>query len=93
MLVLTDNATNVITSLVSDNELPAGAGLRISASGDGAQPLTLSTAVVPDAADQVVEEHGARVFLDSDAALMLEDKVLDAEVSDQGKVQFLLAPQ
>jgi hypothetical protein len=36
----------------------------------------------------VIEANGARVFLASDAAEVLADKSLDAEVDDQGGVAF-----
>jgi hypothetical protein len=35
-----------------------------------------------------VENDGARVYLDTDAALVLEDRVLDAQPDGQGGVQF-----
>lgn len=92
MLVLTKNASTVISSLVAERELPPDAGLRISAVGNTDDPLRISTAVVPDDTDTVVEEEGARVFLEPNAADMLDDKVLDAVV-EQGQVQFVLARQ
>jgi hypothetical protein len=41
----------------------------------------------------VVEESGARVFLEQNAASTLDDKILDAAVDDKGGVEFLLVPQ
>jgi iron-sulfur cluster assembly protein len=93
MLVLTDHAMQVISSLVDHPELPEGAGLRISTPGNGTQPLAVTTAAAPETEDQIVEDQGARVFLDPGAAELLDDKVLDAEVTDSGAVQFLLAIQ
>jgi Fe-S cluster assembly iron-binding protein IscA len=93
MLLLTDNASLVINSLVDRPELPEGAGLRISAPGDGSEPLTVTTAAEPEASDQVIEEQGARVFVDPNAAVILDDKVLDARVTDAGNVQFVLGVQ
>jgi Fe-S cluster assembly iron-binding protein IscA len=43
--------------------------------------------------DQVLEEDGARVFLEETAAETLEDKVLDAQVDDNGGVQFTISVQ
>jgi Fe-S cluster assembly iron-binding protein IscA len=40
----------------------------------------------------VIEEQGARVFLDSGAASLLDDKVLDASV-EGNQVEFTLADQ
>jgi Fe-S cluster assembly iron-binding protein IscA len=93
MLLLTDTASQVICSLVDRPELPTGAGLRISTTGNGTEPLAVATAAEPEAADQVVEEQGARVFIDAGAAAILDDKVLDARVTDGGNVQFVLATQ
>jgi iron-sulfur cluster assembly protein len=96
MLMLTETATQVIGALVERRpELPESAGLRISASSEDTAEsgLTVSTSENPQPGDQVVEEQEARVFLDTDAAEMLDDKVLDAEVDDTGQVRFLVAPQ
>jgi hypothetical protein len=41
----------------------------------------------------VVEDHGARVFLDRGAADTLDDKVLDAAIDQQGGVEFTVIPQ
>ncbi len=46
----------------------------------------------PDEGDQVIEQAGARVFVEPEAALILEDKILGATVvGDQ--VQFSLNEQ
>ena len=42
--------------------------------------------------DQVVEEHGAQVFLEPEAADVLDDRLLDADIRDD-KVRFVLEPQ
>ena len=47
----------------------------------------------PETTDAVVEVEGARVFLDAGAALALEDKVLDAQMEQDGSVRFALAVQ
>lgn len=92
MLAVTENAVSVISQLTDRPELPDGAGLRI-ASSDEAPNLTVSPAGNPEAGDQVVESEGARVFLEPEAAAMLDDKVLDARVNDSGGVEFLVANQ
>jgi iron-sulfur cluster assembly protein len=90
MLMLTENATRVIGALSDNPDLPDGAGLRIVTAPEG---LSVSPASGPDVADQVVEEANARVFLEPDAAIVLDDKVLDAHVDDDGQVQFMLGQQ
>jgi iron-sulfur cluster assembly protein len=92
MLAVTENATSVIRQLTDHPELPDGAGLRM-ASTDETPNLTVSPVGTPEEGDQVVENGGARVFLASEAADILEDKVLDARVNDAGGVEFLVAAQ
>ena len=52
----------------------------------------LSVVPVPAEDDEVIEEQGARVFLEPDAASLLDDKVLDAKL-EQNKVAFTIADQ
>lgn len=87
MLTLTDNAVSAIRDLTAEQKVPEGAVLRI-ATDPSAGALTLNLVQQPALGDQVVENAGAQVFLDSDAAQLLDDKVLDAAVDPQGGVQF-----
>jgi iron-sulfur cluster assembly protein len=94
VLTLTENASAVIKNITESQEQPEGSGLRIVQQGDGQEAeLALTTATTPEAGDQVVEDQGARVFLEETAAETLEDKVLDAQVDESGGVQFTLAIQ
>jgi iron-sulfur cluster assembly protein len=93
MLDLTDNATSVIRSIAERPESPDDAGLRVAAGGESADRLTVARADGPQEGDQVVEKEGARVFLDPHAAEILDDKVLDAQVGDEGGVEFLVSGQ
>jgi iron-sulfur cluster assembly protein len=93
MLVLTDKATSVIRALNDQPDLPDEVGLRIAGPADGPSALAISRAVTPSREDQVIEQEGARVFLDPTAANLLEDMVLDANVEPDGSVRFLLASQ
>jgi iron-sulfur cluster assembly protein len=92
MVTLTDNAVAAIRNLTTEREAPEGAGLRI-ATDPAAGSLTLSLATEPTEGDQVVDSEGARLFLDQDAAQLLDDKALDASVDSAGSVQFELAEQ
>lgn len=87
MLTLTENAVMVIRDLTTQEEVPDGAGLRIATDPSGSS-LTLALAAEPAQGDQVVDEAGARLFLDPDAAQFLDDKALDAAIDPQGAVQF-----
>lgn len=90
MLALTENAVSVIRDLTANTEEPTTSGVRIAVD-QGEQQLSLSLA--PEAADgdQVLEHSGARVYLERDAATLLEDRTLDATVDEQGGVQFMVA--
>jgi iron-sulfur cluster assembly protein len=92
MLAVTDNAVTVIRDLTTQNEVPVGSGLRIAADASEGS-LTLSLVPEPEDGDQIVDTRGARLFLDSDAAQMLEDKELDAAVDPGGSVQFAVGEQ
>ncbi len=93
MLMLTENATSVVRALVERHELADDAGLRIAAEGGDAGSLTVSATGSPAEGDQVVEESGARVFLEPVAAATLDGMVLDARVDDEGRVEFFLGAQ
>ena len=93
MLTLTDNAVSAILALTSQPEQPPDAGLRIMGQGEGVPPFQLALADTPADGDQVIEANGAWVFLASDAAVVLADKSLDAEVDYQGSVAFSVSTQ
>jgi Fe-S cluster assembly iron-binding protein IscA len=93
MLAVTDNAATAIRDITAAQEVPPGAGLRIAADDASTGALTLSVVAEPAIGDQVVDASGARVFLDSQAAELLDDKELDAGVDASGAVQFAVAEQ
>ncbi|MET7282500.1 Fe-S cluster assembly protein HesB [Kribbella sp. NPDC005582] len=93
MLTLTENATLVIKSITGVEGAPEGAGVRISQENPADPALAVTTTEAPQPGDQVVEDAGARVFLEENAANALDDKILDAAVDDKGGVEFLLVPQ
>jgi iron-sulfur cluster assembly protein len=92
MLAVTDNAASVIRDLTNQGEVPEGSGLRIASDATEGS-LTLSLAPEPEEGDQIVDASGARLFLDPGAAIMLDDKELDAAVDPAGSVQFAVAEQ
>jgi iron-sulfur cluster assembly protein len=96
VLTLTENANNVVKTIV-DQAAPNGqeghAGLRISQDAPDSPALNVMPTEAPQPGDQVLEDSGARVFLEETAAVTLDDKVLDAQVDENGGVQFSIAPQ
>jgi Fe-S cluster assembly iron-binding protein IscA len=92
MLTLTTEAAAEIRNIVDQPEVPEGGGLRIANDAD-ARSLTLSLAAVPAEDDKVLDESGARVFLDPHAAVILDDKTLDVAADRDGRMQFAISPQ
>jgi iron-sulfur cluster assembly protein len=93
MLTLTDQAVAAIRNLTTRPGLPAQTGLRIAPGEADTGGLALSLADGPQAGDRVIEETDVQVFVQPDAAAVLEDKELDAQISEDGEVSFLLQPQ
>ena len=94
MLALTDSAVEAVKRIVlSSDEVSETSGLRMVAEQTGMQTsLQLSVVPLPAEDDEVIEEQGARVFLEPEAASLLDDKVLDASVV-QDQVAFTIAEQ
>lgn len=92
MLTLTDSAATEIRTLTASPEIPESSGLRIATSDDGGN-LLLSLASEPSDGDAVVEEHGARVFLEPAVAVLLDNQALDTAIDQDGKTRFAVNPQ
>lgn len=92
MLTLTENASTIVKTLVEQNLPTQDAGLRFSQLDGQESALTVETAEQALPGDQVIEQAGAKVFLDETAAVALGDQILDADVDDTGSVQFSITP-
>jgi iron-sulfur cluster assembly protein len=94
LLALTDSAVQAVKHIVSSSdEVSETGGLRMVAERAGTQAhLQLNVVPLPAEDDEVIEEQGARVFLEPEAASLLDDKVLDASV-EQDQVAFTIADQ
>jgi iron-sulfur cluster assembly protein len=96
MLALTTEAQEAIEDLLSASSIPDSAGVRIAPrvdlNGASLGQLEVKVATVPAEADQVIDEGGARVFVDESATDFLDDKVLDANVSGE-ELRFAIAEQ
>jgi iron-sulfur cluster assembly protein len=93
VLSLTENACDVVKTITAQSTQTDGAGLRISPQDSDPSALTVAPAEAPQTGDKVVEKGGARVFVEENAAEVLDNKVLDAQVDQSGGVQFALAVQ
>lgn len=90
MLTLTENASTIVKTLTAQaTDSPEG-GLRISASDRGETAFSVTVEPAPEALDQVITEGDARVFVEEAASVVLDDKVLDAQLDEQGAVHFQL---
>jgi Fe-S cluster assembly iron-binding protein IscA len=101
VLALTEEATMTIEEILAEPGIPEGSGVRIATAIPATDPagnsaaatgLQVGLAATPDANDEVIEERGARVFVEDTAAMLLDDKVLDAERSGE-QVRFSIANQ
>ena len=94
LLALTDNAVEAVRDIVSSSdEASETSGLRMVAEREGMQAnFQLSVVPLPAEDDEVIDEQGARIFLEPKAASLLDDKVLDASV-EQDQVAFTIADQ
>jgi iron-sulfur cluster assembly protein len=93
VLALTDNAVEAVKNVTSLANGVETAGLRMVADRVGTEAsLELSVAALPAEDDQVIEEQGARVFLEAEAATLLDDKLLDASL-EQNRVAFVIMDQ
>ncbi|TXK19280.1 Fe-S cluster assembly protein HesB [Homoserinibacter sp. GY 40078] len=90
MLTLTENAGTVVSDLVSRATDVDTAGLRIQ---QGENRFDVAIATAPTAEDVVIEQSGARVFMDGQVAQVLDEMTLDAQVDPEGSIRFALAPQ
>ena len=92
MLTLTDRAAETIRTLTSQPGIPADTGLRMSLQDSEAGTLALSLEG-PHPDDVEIEDGGARVFVQRDAAAIVEDRELDAQLDEQGRASFMLGNQ
>ena len=89
MLTLTEHAQTAVRTLTQDPQAPESAGLRIKPGNDG---LELMLVPEPVPGDALIEDGGVRVFVEPQAAKLLDEQTLDAQFAD-GNVNFFLAPQ
>lgn len=87
LLTLTEHAQTAVRTLTQDPDAPESAGLRITPGNEG---LELMLVAEPVAGDALIDDGGARVFVEPQAAQLLEEQTLDAQLED-GKVNFFLA--
>jgi Fe-S cluster assembly iron-binding protein IscA len=93
MITMTENAKNAIQALTADG--PPECGIRIATepalSANGRNPtVSLQVAAAPEADDQVIDDAGARLFVEPAAAGLIGDQTLDARVDQTSQVSFFV---
>jgi iron-sulfur cluster assembly protein len=91
VLTVTENAVTIIRGLLTSADAADAGGLRIGAKDDGID-LAVEIAAAPMPDDAVIEDGGARVFLDQVASPQLSHRELDVVLKD-GSVSFVLRDQ
>lgn len=92
MMTVTEAAAQAINSLVTKNEMPGTAGLRIAPAGQTSRSegLGLSIAAAPAEDDTVLETHGAKVFLARTVVFDLHEQQLDVDDDDDEQPRFFV---
>lgn len=98
MLTVTEAAAKAITSLVAENQMPEGSGLRISRQGSTtrSEGLALSIAKAPAEDESVLESNGVRIFFSRAVADVLANQELDVQRVNEGgaeKLNFIVDPR
>ncbi len=91
MLTLTENAAHAVHDLTERAGLPADGGIRIAESPEGGA-FDLALVPAPVEGDALIEQEGARVFVEPAAGEALAEQQLDAQATDEG-TGFTLTPQ
>ena len=96
MLAISPAASTAIDAALEAATVPDGAGLRLASGPRTEGGIAIEIAFVTAAApgDQIIETAAvADVFVEPEAAELLDDQVLDASVQPDGSISFSLHPQ
>jgi len=94
MLTVTENAATAIDGILASRDLPDDAGVRVtaetkaSADGTAGPEIQMHIVEAPEAGDEVVAD--ASIYIEPEAAALLDGKTLDAERSGD-TVRFALS--
>ena len=96
MLTITPEASHAIRGILAASDAPDGSMFRISPQGQhGLSPgpsLAVSVTEAPQPDDQIIEGEQVAVCVEPSAAVILEDKELDAQVVGE-QVNFRIGEQ
>jgi Fe-S cluster assembly iron-binding protein IscA len=94
VLTLTPTAESAIRALIATSPVGDEGGLRISADpgSDGQVGFRLALVEGPEPLDEIVEDAAVPVYLEQEAAPLLDEGLLDATVEDE-RVTFTVGPK
>ena len=86
MLAITSNAAEAIRRIIAEAGYDETAGLRVGLNriNEDKVSLQLLAAQEPAKGDHVIDYEGVRLFIDPQAYTTLDDRILDAKVTEQG---------
>jgi iron-sulfur cluster assembly protein len=90
MMTITPQASEAIRGILESENVPDGAVLRISSQPEAGLAVSVTGSAPPD--DQVIQGEEVEICVEPAAAEALDDKELDASVSD-GEVSFSIGAQ
>jgi iron-sulfur cluster assembly protein len=93
MLALTADACQAIEGILQQSETATGIRIAPNEENGSSGELQMSVADGPAANDEVVESEGAQVFVEESASPFLDDKVLDASITEDRAIQFEILTQ
>ncbi|HLI61516.1 MAG TPA: iron-sulfur cluster biosynthesis family protein [Solirubrobacteraceae bacterium] len=93
MLALTADASQAIEGILQQSETATGIRIAPSSDDGGSGQLQMSVVDAPEASDEVIETAGAQVFVEESASPFLQDKVLDATITEDRAIQFEILTQ
>jgi Fe-S cluster assembly iron-binding protein IscA len=90
MFTMTQKARAVVRRVTAHPRLGEESGLRIASQDKDTDALGVGITAGPRRGDQVVEDAGARVYLDEEAVPRVRGRLIDAMTDDSGRVQFVV---
>jgi len=93
MLALTADACQAIEGILQQSETATGIRIAPNPEDGSNGQLQMSVADAPAPTDEVIEGEGAQVFVEESASPFLDDKVLDATITEDRAIQFEILSQ
>jgi Fe-S cluster assembly iron-binding protein IscA len=90
MLILTEEATTKLRTIMARRNIPSHGGLRLASARRGTVRFSVALVDNPAPDDEIVELDGIRVFLDTTAASVLDNRILDAKPKQGGGARFVV---